>query len=99
MRLLNGVPTGPPNPLDATRATFTPNSETMLMGQGDKVSVTIQDSPGGLNVQLYDVRTRQLGTMTASAANGFGQMAFAPNPSTQCQVTPYTYRPYVCPAT
>jgi hypothetical protein len=89
----DGIPTGPPNPLDATEATFTPNSETMLMGQGDKVSVTIQDSPGGLNVQLFDVRTRQLGTMTASAANGFGQMVFAPDPSTQCRVTPYTYRP------
>lgn len=90
---LNGVPTGPPNPLDATLATFTPNSQTMLMNQGDKVSVTVQDSPGGLNVQLFDFGTRQLGTMTASAANGFGQMVFAPNPSTECQVTPYTFHP------
>jgi hypothetical protein len=90
---LNGVPTGPPNPLDATEATFTPNNATMLMNQGDKVSVTIGDSPGGLNVSLLDFSTHRFGTMTASASNGFGQMVFAPDPSTQCTVTPYTFRP------
>lgn len=90
---LNGVPTGPPNPLDATEATFTPNNETMLMGQGNKVSVTIEDSANGLTVKLYDLNTRQLGTMSASAANGFGQMVFAPDPSTECKVVPYTFHP------
>lgn len=89
----NGVPTGPPNPLDSTAATFTPNDKTLLMGQGDRVSVHIFDSRDGLTVRLLDHDTRQLGTMTASAANGFGQMTYAPDPSTECTVTPYTFHP------
>jgi hypothetical protein len=89
----DGKPAGPPNPLLATNASFTPNSETLLMNQGDKVGVTIEDSPLGLTVQLADHMTHQSGTMTASAANGFAQMVFAPSPSTQCTSTPYTFRP------
>jgi hypothetical protein len=89
----NGKPTGPPNPLASTSATFTPNRDVLLMNQGDKVSVTIRDSRQGLTVGLHDRSTGRAGTMTASAANGFAQMNFAPDPSTQCTSTPYTFRP------
>ena len=89
----NGVPTGPPDPLHSTAATFTPNNETLLMNQGDHVVVRISDSQDGLTVKLVDVNRAQTGTMTASAANGFAQMVFAPSPSTECASTPYTYHP------
>ena len=90
---LNGVPTGPPSPLDATSATFTPNSQTLLMGQGDRVGVKIFDGRDGLTVSLHDTTTHQTGTMVASAANGFAQLVYAPDPSTECTQTPYTFRP------
>jgi len=89
----DGKPTGPPDPLAATSATFTPNSDVLLMNQGDRVSVTIEDSAQGLTVRLHDRSSGSAGSMTASAANGFAQMDFAPDPSTQCTSTPYTFRP------
>jgi hypothetical protein len=89
----DGKPTGPPNPLASTSATFTPNSDVLLMNQGDKVAVTIEDTPQGLTVRLDDHTSRRSGRMTASAANGFAQMDYAPDPSTRCTSTPYTFRP------
>ena len=90
---LDGRPTGPPAPLDYTRGTFTPNSDVMYMNQGDTVGVTVEDSPAGLHVVLADQTSHQTGTMTASTANGFAQMNFAPDPSTQCTETPYAFHP------
>jgi hypothetical protein len=89
---MNGAPAGPPNPLHSTAATFTPNNETLLMNQGDHVAVTIEDDHG-LTTRLTDLSTGRRGFMTASAANGFAQMVFAPDPSTECASTPYTYHP------
>ena len=89
----SGTPTGPPNPLASTVATFTPTSDVLYMNQGDRVAVTTQDSSNGLTVRLHDETTGQIGTMTASAANGFAQMVFAPDPSTECASTPYTFHP------
>jgi hypothetical protein len=90
---LDGKPTGPPDPLHATLATFTPDSDVMYMNQGDTVGVTIEDSPAGLHVVLADQTSHQTGTMTASVANGFAQMVYAPDPSTQCESTPYAFHP------
>lgn len=90
---LDGQPTGPPSPLDSTLASFTPNSDVLFMNQGDTVGVTVEDSPAGLHIVLADQTSGQTGTMTASAANGFAQMDFAPDPSTQCTQTPYTFHP------
>lgn len=89
----NGVPTGPPDPLHANAATFTPNAQTLLMNQGDHVQVQVSDSRDGLTVRMFDASNFQAGSMTASASNGFAQMVFAPDPSTECQETPYTYHP------
>lgn len=89
----DGIPTGPPDPLHSTAGTFTPNGQTLMMNQGDRVQVTIHDTPDGLTVDLRDRDSGNSGTMTASAANGFAQMNFAPDPSTQCTSTPYTYHP------
>jgi hypothetical protein len=90
---LDGKPTGPPDPLRSTPASFTPDNDVLFMGQGDTVRVTVDDSQAGLRVALADLTSRQTGTMTASAANGFAQMVFAPSPSTLCQSVPYTFHP------
>lgn len=90
---LDGKPTGPPDPLHSTEASFTPDSDVLFMNQGDTVGVTVRDSHDGLHIGLSDQTSHQTGTMTASAANGFAQMDFAADPSTQCTSTPYTFHP------
>jgi hypothetical protein len=67
----NGIPPGPPGPASATNATFTPNSQTFLMNQGDRIRVTIKDTPQGLLTLVEDLTTGRSGFMVASAANGF----------------------------
>lgn len=89
----DGKPTGPPDPLHSTVASFTPDNDVLFMNQGDAVAITVGDSPAGLHVTLADQTTRKTGTMTASAASGFAQMVFAPGPSTECQSVPYTFHP------
>jgi hypothetical protein len=91
---LSGKPLGPPNPLASTTATFTPKAaQTLLMGQGDHVTVTVQDTRAGLLMQAQDHTNGKTGAMVASAANGFAQMAFAPPPSTTCKAIPYSFHP------
>jgi hypothetical protein len=67
----DGVPAGPPGPASATAATFTPNGQTLLMNQGDRIRVTIKDMPAGLLTTIEDLTTSWTGFMVASAANGF----------------------------
>lgn len=67
----DGVPTGPPGPASTTNATFTPNAQTLLMNQGDDITVTMHDTPHGLINMLTDNTTGQSGYMVASAANAF----------------------------
>lgn len=91
---LSGKPLGPPNPLNSTAATFTPKAaSTLLMGQGDHVTVTVADTKAGLLMQAQDHTSGRTGSMVASAANGFAQMAFAPPPSTTCKSIPYSFHP------
>jgi hypothetical protein len=42
---------------------------------------------------VNDTTNGTSGSMTASAANGFGQVKFAPAPSTQCKNIPYDFHP------
>jgi len=71
----NGVPTGPPGPNTATVASFTPNRQTLLMNQGDRLLITIRDIPGdhtgGVVTLINDLTTGQSGFMIASAHNGY----------------------------
>jgi hypothetical protein len=67
----NGVPAGPPGPGNATAATFTPNAQTLLMNQGDRIRITIKDTSAGLLTMVEDLTTKETGFMVASAANGF----------------------------
>jgi hypothetical protein len=71
----NGVPAGPPSPQRSNLATVTPNSHTLLMNPGDKITVRLFDAKvkGGhaLEAKESDLTTGKTGFMIASAANGF----------------------------
>jgi hypothetical protein len=89
----NGVPTGPAGPQVANLATFTPNSQTLLMNPGDAIRVHIFDAPlagGGhaLEVHVADLTTGQSGFMQASAANGYMATVIG-----NCKGVPFNYEP------
>jgi hypothetical protein len=90
----DGVPTGPPSPQEATIATDTPNSKTLLMNPGDHLVVHIFDAavPGGgghaLEVHITDQTTGQSGFMQASAKNGYQATGIA-----DCTGRPFNYEP------
>ena len=90
----SGTPVGPPNPLDFDPATsgnpFQP--DVFLMHQGDHIAVTMHDTASGLRTVLTDTTTGTTGSMTASAANGFGQIEYAPT-GTSCSQVPYDFHP------
>ena len=89
----SGTPIGPPGPVDATVATLSPqNTDTLFMYPGDRVQVTMHNTAAGVQVMLSDQTTRQTGTMTASAANGFGQIQYDPA-GTSCNQVPYDFHP------
>ncbi len=88
----NGVPTGPPSPQLSDLASFTPNSNTLLMNPGDVITVHLFDAtiPGGhaLEARETDLTTGQTGYMIASAANGFMNTSIS-----DCNGTPFNFQP------
>jgi hypothetical protein len=90
----NGKATGPANPVDATTAgTYTPSaSKDLFMNSGDRLKVQFTDTSQGLKVTIQDLTTGSTGTMTASKANGFGQVLFNPTAKT-CTNIPYNFHP------
>jgi hypothetical protein len=84
----NGVPAGPPSPQLTDLDTFTPNNQTLLMNQGDSLSLTIQDTPKGLKASIFDFSTGQSGFIVASAHNGFMNTSIA-----DCSGTPFNFHP------
>jgi hypothetical protein len=89
----NGKPHAPANPVNATLATYTPDSATdLFMNSGDVIIVELYDTSEGLKVVLKDLTTHESGSMTASAANTFGQVKFDPY-GTTCQNIPYDFHP------
>jgi hypothetical protein len=90
---LSGTPHAPPSPLLATGDTFTPHSSSdLFMNGGDRLRVDIHDTAAGLITVIHDLTTGQVGSMTASVANGFAQVNFEPNPAT-CSQSPYAFHP------
>jgi hypothetical protein len=90
----SGKSQAPASPVNATAATFTPDpTKDLFMNSGDKLAVTMHDTSHGLQIVINDQTTKQSGSMTASAANGFGQVLFAPSPSTACVNIPYDFHP------
>jgi hypothetical protein len=74
-------------------ATFTPNSQTLLMNPGDVVRTHMFDaSLGGgkhaLEISISDLTTGQSGFMIASAANGFMNTSIF-----DCSGTPFNFQP------
>jgi hypothetical protein len=89
----NGVPQGPANPVQATRATYTPQRGLALfMNSGDWLLIDIHDTAHGLAISIRDLTTGGTGSMVASAANRFGQVEFAPTGS-KCNNIPYDFHP------
>jgi hypothetical protein len=92
---LSGAPQpgSPPNPVNATNSTYTPDpAHDLFMDQGDHVTVTMHDTVHGVQVTLDDATSGQSGSMTASALNGFGQVEFQPS-GAQCNNIPYDFHP------
>jgi hypothetical protein len=86
-------PNSPPNPVDSNTNTFTPNPKAdLFMNSGDDITTILHDTADGLKITLQDNTTGKSGSMTASAANGFGQVKFAPN-GTTCKNIPYNFHP------
>lgn len=91
----DGTPHAPPDPLTGSPGTTTtPNPDRdLFMNPGDTLVVTMQDTPNGVRTDIEDLTTHETGSMTASAANGFAQVRFAPPPSKACAVVPYDFHP------
>jgi hypothetical protein len=88
----NGKPHAPPNPLQSTITSFTPDpSKDLFMNSGDNLAVSMHDTSEGLKVVIDDKTTEQTGSMTASGDNGFAQVNFAP--TSGCSATPYDFHP------
>ena len=93
----NGSATAPGNPLHPEH--FVPDlGRDYLMNSGDAIRLHMFDSAQGFRVTLDDVTRHTHGSMTASAANGFGSVLFQPH-ATQCHVQLHDYHPMYSTAT
>jgi len=89
----NGVTQAPANPVQSTLTTFTPDpSKDLFMSSGDHLAVSLHDTSNGVQAVINDQTSGQTGSMTASAANGFGQVRFAPT-GKSCMNIPYDFHP------
>jgi hypothetical protein len=89
----NGASQAPANPVDSTLAARTPNNKLdMFMASGDRLSVAMGDTANGFQVRINDLTSGQTGSMTASAANGFGEVQWAPT-GTSCTNIPTNFHP------
>lgn len=91
----SGSPIGPPNPLQFQFiGSGDPHSstDTFFMNQGDNLTVTLGDTSNGLKAVVDDHTLGTSGSMTASAANHFGQIKFQPF-GHSCQEIDYTFHP------
>ncbi len=89
----NGVSQAPANPVQSTLTTFTPDpARDLFMNSGDNLTLRMHDTANGLQAVIHDETTGQTGSMTASAANGFGQVQYDPT-GTSCNNIPYDFHP------
>lgn len=89
----SGQSQAPANPVDSTLATFTADpTQDLFMNPGDNVITRMHDTANGLRIDISDLTTGQAGSMTASAANGFGQVHYDPT-GTSCINDPYNFHP------
>jgi hypothetical protein len=90
----SGKPQGPPSPInfDPVASGQPDLAKDLTLNPGDHYTVTLHDTAHGLRTIVTDTTTGQSGLMTASAANGFGQIKYAPT-GTTCQNIPYDFHP------
>jgi hypothetical protein len=87
----NGKATAPGSPLHPEH--FVPNNKkNFLMNSGDNVTTHLFDTPNGLRVTIVDHTTHTSGSMTASKANGFATVNWAPK-AKKCTATPWNFHP------
>ena len=90
----DGIAQAPANPVQATLATFTPDpAKDLFMNSGDTLTVAMGDTANGFRVVIHDLTSGASGSMTASIANRFGEVQYAPNPSTSCTNIPTNFHP------
>jgi hypothetical protein len=94
-----GQSQAPANPLFTGRleapnfAAVNPDlQKDLLMSPGDRIRIHMHDTPAGFRVDMFDLTTGQIGSMTASIANGFGHILYQPNSAT-CNEAPYAFHP------
>ena len=89
----NGHSQAPPNPIDSTLATFTPDpNKDLFMNSGDRLRVSMHDTDQGLRIVINDQTSDESGSMTLGASNGFAQIQFDPT-GTTCNALPYNFHP------
>jgi hypothetical protein len=87
----NGVATSPAGPLNPNK--FVPDpTKDFLMHSGDNLTTHLFDTPNGLKVTIVDHTTHASGSMTASKANGFQTIKWAPN-AAKCTGVPWNFHP------
>ena len=85
VRHQDGKSQAPANPLALSddpnaRAALNPDpTKDLMMNPGDTIRVHMHDTPAGIRVDITDLTTGEHGSMTASIANGFGQVLYEPN--------------------
>jgi hypothetical protein len=87
----SGKATAPANPAAPRHFIPVPRKD-FLMHSGDNITVHMFDTKAGFRVVIRDHSTGKTGSMTASKANGFGNVVFNPS-ATKCKVTPYAFHP------
>jgi hypothetical protein len=88
----SGVPVGPPGPDQANASTFVPTPDVLRMKRGDRLRLTMKDSPQGFVTTILDRTSGESGTMTASIGNGFRHINWDPSGHT-CIGSPYAFHP------
>jgi len=88
----SGNPIGPPGPDTIKSSSFAGNKDTLLMDQGDKLQVSLNDTAAGIRAQIKDQTTGKTGSIVASKANGFRHIIWDPVNFT-CRGEPYAFHP------
>jgi hypothetical protein len=87
----DGVSTSPANALNPNRYNLD-RTKVFFQNPGDLLRVHLVDTTDGFQVVVDDLTTKTSGSMTASTANGFGQIAYDPN-ATTCSVVNQPFHP------
>ena len=88
----DGVPAASPRPDTPFFEQAVVTADTLEFNNGDRLVLDMHDTPAGFQVVIHDLTTGQSGSMTASAANGFGHALFQPDASS-CTMVNYSFHP------